>query len=236
MNVMLIRVAADLSRGGGRWNGPVDSTTNEFVYVAIPENSLVHAGFERPYSKLEPVLARFGVVLPDHLRARNMHLGPDFDHLTYGDAGQRGQQIREKLRPGDLMLFYSGLRDINRLPRLVYAIIGLFEIESFINAVDVSERDRDINAHSRRVLSREAADVIVKGRPERSGRLERCLPIGEYRHRAYRLKSQLIEEWGHLSSRDGYIQRSVRPPVLLDPSRCLRWIERKQPILIRANN
>lgn len=84
---MLVRVGADLSAGGGSWNGPVDSQTGEFTYVAIPENRPVHAGLEKPYAALVPALARFGVSLPAHLAGRHMHLDPDFDHLTYGEQG-----------------------------------------------------------------------------------------------------------------------------------------------------
>src|SRR5215471_6156202 len=71
-------------RGGGSWNAPVDSTSNEFAYVAIPEPRAIHAGMEKPYSALAPALSRFGVALPGHLRARHMHLDPDFDYLAIG--------------------------------------------------------------------------------------------------------------------------------------------------------
>ncbi len=233
---MLIRVAADLSRAGGSWNGPVDTKTREFAYVAIPEGSTVHPGLEKPYSKVEAVLSRFGVQLPDRLRVCNMHLDPDFEHLSYGDVGQRGQQIRDKLQPGDTVLFYAGLRDVNEAPRLVYAIIGLFEVEVIINAIDIGEQDRDINAHSRRILSRDSADVIIRGRVGKSGRLKQCLPIGEYRDRAYRVRSDLLEEWGGLSSKNGYIQRSVRLPLVLHPTRCLHWLDSQRSILIQGNN
>ena len=37
-------------RGGGSWNAPVDSTSNEFAYVAIPEPRAIHAGMEKPHT------------------------------------------------------------------------------------------------------------------------------------------------------------------------------------------
>jgi len=86
MKGLLVRVAADQSEGGGNWNGPVDSETGEFVYVSIPDDSTMRAGLEKPYRLLEPALARFGQRLPMHLGDRNMHLDPDFSHLTYGDC------------------------------------------------------------------------------------------------------------------------------------------------------
>ncbi|MGH8674911.1 MAG: hypothetical protein ACREVG_11440, partial [Burkholderiales bacterium] len=81
-----------------------------------------------------------------------------------------------------------------------------------------------------------AQDLIVRGRSGLSGRLERCLPIGEYRDRAYRVRRDLLDEWGGLSVRDGYLQRSARLPRFLDAPRFLRWMERQQPALIQANN
>jgi Nucleotide modification associated domain 3 len=94
---LLVRVGADRSGGGGSWNAPVDSASNEFAYVAIPETRAVRAGMEKPYSALAPTLSKFGVTLPDHLRARHMHLDPDFDYLSYGDQGARARQLRTKL-------------------------------------------------------------------------------------------------------------------------------------------
>lgn len=102
VNGLLVRVGADRSAGGGSWNGPVDRASGEFVYVAIPENSPVYPGIEKPYSMLTPMLARFGVRLPPHLQMRHMHLDPDFEHLTYGDQGERARQLRANLSAGDV--------------------------------------------------------------------------------------------------------------------------------------
>ena len=236
MNALLIRVAADLSLGGGSWNGPVDSHSREFAYVAIPENSAVHGGLEKPYSSLSAALAKFRVGLPPHLLSRNMHLDPDFEHLTYGDAGERAKQIRAYLDPGDTVVFYGALRDIHRSPQLVYAIVGIFVVDRLLAATEISQTERDINAHSRRVLEKDARDVIVVGRPGLSGRLEHCIPIGEYRDRAYRVRRDLIEQWGGLTVKDGYLQRSARLPRFLDSARFLSWLEAQEPILTQANN
>lgn len=236
MNALLVRVAADQSRAGGSWNGPVDSSSGTFAYVAIPEGLPVWPGLEKPYTGLVPILAKFGVAPPGHLVERHMHLDPDFGRLTYGDVGQRAKQIRTALSRSDRIIFYAGLRDIRGARGLVYAIIGLFEIDSFVPALDVREDNRDMNAHSRRVLRADADDLIVCGRPGVSGRLQHCIDIGEYRNRAYRVRSDLLQEWGGLSNRDGYIQRSARLPRLVDPSRFLRWFEMQRPVLVQANN
>jgi hypothetical protein len=236
MNALLVRVAVDRSVEGGSWNGPVDSVTGEFAFVAIPEQRPVHPGLEKPYAALAPVLERFGVRLPAHLAGRPMHLDPDFEHLTYGDHRERAKQLRAHLGLEDLVVFYAGLKDIRSAAGLVYAIIGLFVVDGFRIAADVPTGDRDMNAHSRRTLAPGAQDLIVVGRPGVSGRLRRCLPIGEYRDGAYRVRRDLLELWGGLSVKNGYLQRSARLPRLLDPPRFLDWLRTQEPSLMPANN
>jgi hypothetical protein len=236
VNALLVRVGADSSAGGGSWNGPVDGDSGDFAYIAIPETSPVHTGMEKPYSALTSVLARFRVELPAYLHLQHMHLDPDFAQLTYGDQGERAKQLRTTLHANDTIVFYAGLADVRGATELVYAIIGLFVVQDFLRATDIPARNRDSNAHSRRVLAPDAQDLIVRARPGVSGRLKRCVPIGEYRDRAYRVRRDLLDEWGGLSVRDGYLQRSARLPRFLDAPRFLRWIERQRPVLIQANN
>lgn len=236
MNALLIRVGADKSKDGGRWNGPVDIRSGKFVYVPIPEKQQVSAGMEKPYSAIAPLLSTFGISLPTHLCAQRMHLDPDFDHLTYGDTGERAKQIRDYLTPGDLIVFYAGLFDIRTNTRLVYAIIGVLVVEKFRLAIDVPPTERDINAHSRRVLKPNAQDLIVCAKAGVSGRLECCVQIGEWRDRAYRVKRDLLEKWGGLSVKDGYLQRSARLPKFNDPVRFQRWFELQEPTLLQVNN
>ena len=236
VNALLIRIGADSSGGGGSWNGPVDTQSGKFAYVPIPETHPVHAGMEKPYSALTPVLSTFGLSLPPHLGAQQMHLDPDFELLTYGDQGGRARQMRAYLHAGDLIVFYAGLFDVCGGARLVYAIVGVFVVEDMIQAADILANSRDINAHSRRILRADATDLIVRARPGVSGRLERCLPVGEWRDRAYRVRRDVIEAWGGLSIKDGYLQRSARLPQFIDPARFQRWLEAKNPVLIQTNN
>ncbi len=236
MKALLIRIGADKSKDGGRWNGPVDVQSGKFIYVPIPEKQRVNAGMEKPYSALADVLLTFGKSLPTHLCAQLMHLDPDFDHLTYGDTRERAKQIHDYLRAGDLIVFYAGLFDIHTSARLVYAIVGVFVVEKFRLAIDVASTERDINAHSRRVLKPDAQDLIVYAKPGVSGRLERCVQIGEWRDRAYRVRCDLLEKWGGLSVKDGYLQRSARLPKFNDPERFQRWFETTNPVFVQANN
>jgi Nucleotide modification associated domain 3 len=236
MNSLLVRVGVDSSRGGGFWNAPADGETKEFAYVAIPETKAVHVGVEKPYSALEPVLSKFGVALPTHLRTLYMHLDPDFDHLTYGDQGQRAKQLRGKLGRGDMIVFYSGLANVRGASRLIYAITGLFVVDEIIPATSIPITARDTNAHTRRILAEDSQDLIVCARPGVSGRLERCLSIGEWRDGAYRVRRDVLEAWGGLSVKDGYLQRSARLPEFLNPRRFRRWFESQEPTLLQANN
>jgi hypothetical protein len=134
---------------------------------------------EKPYNALAPALSKFGVTLPDHLRARHMHLDPDFDYLSYGDQGARASQLRTKLSQGDRIVFYSGLKDVHDSPRLVYAIVGIFVVDDIVLATSVPKSARNATAHSRRILAKGAQDIVVRGNQQLSGRLERCLPFGE---------------------------------------------------------
>jgi hypothetical protein len=165
-----------------------------------------------------------------------MHLDPDFTHLTYGDQGERAKQLCSKLSCGDMIAFYAGLADVHDNRKLVYAIIGLFVVNDIVPATSVPATDRDTNAHTRRILAENSTDIVVRARPGVSGRLRRCLPIGEWRDRAYRVRSDLLEIWGGLSVKDGYLQRSARLPEFLDPGRFIRWLDSQSPTLVQTNN
>lgn len=236
MNGLLVRVAADQSEAGGFWNSPVDSSTNEFVYVAISEDRPNHAGMEKPYSALTPYLTKMGITLPNHLASRNMHLDPDFDELTYGDQGKRAKQLQNNLRPGDLIVFYSGLADIRNRNLLIYAIIGFYVVKEIVLATSLHQSEWNINAHSRRELKAEDKDIIIRACSESSGRLKRCIPIGEYRDRAYRVTKDLLHEWGDISVKNGYLQRSAVLPRFKDAERFFRWWGKQHPVLIHSNH
>lgn len=224
MRGLLIRVGADSTEGGGRWNAPCDAKTGRYCYVPIPESKETVSGLETSYSAVEPALQTFGTSLPAHLTGRRMHLDPDFSHLTYGDRGRKGQQLATTLSRGDLLVFFGGFRDI-ATRNLMYAIFGLFVVSEVARAANREARVSHTNAHTRRVLARDADDVIVIGEAGVSGRLDRLLPIGEYRSRAYRVAVPMLEAWGGLSSHDGYLQRSAVFPEILDSSRFKRWLD-----------
>lgn len=244
MRGILVRVGIDQSFGG--WNAPADPETRRFAYVPIPEKTgtQFHPDCARLYSETLPAIESFrqrngshrsGLAAPDELFSKHMHLDPDFETLTYGDVGdRRGSEIRN-LHEGDLLVFYAGLRDIqSRKKKLIYAIIGLFVVHEIVD-VEVVAHDRwHENAHTRKI-KRGTSDIVVRAKPGESGRLRQFIPIGDYRSGAYRVWDHLQDAWGGLSVKDGYIQRSVRPPRLLDARRFYAWFRDQNPELVQDN-
>lgn len=244
MNGLLVRMGIDATYG--RWNAPVDTESREFVYVPIPEDQELTSGLERRYSEIIPILAKFSekrgkdidldLRFPRDMHNKNMHLDPDFDFLTYGDVGtSRGSEMTY-MHKGDIIAFYCSLRSIEpSLNRLVYALIGLYEVEEVVWALEIPKSRWKENAHTRRQHIR-ADDVIVRGKLGVSGRLQKCVPIGEWRNESYRVRNDLLDAWGGLSVRDGFIQRSAVPPSFLEPEKFYRWFRKLNIPLIQRNN
>jgi len=233
MNGLLVRVGIDSTDGG--WNAPVRMSSGDFAYVTITDTKSLRRGMARLYDEFVPVAARFGETLPESLLGKPTHLDPDFEQLTYGDQGQRGKRITSVLTAGDLLAFFAALRPVDGPARpLIYALIGLYIVEEIVPAKSVPRARWAENAHSRRVPS--DSDIVVRARTGVSGRLHRCIPIGEFRHRVYRVRKDLLKTWGGLDIKDGYLQRSVRLPAFLDAAKFYHWFLAQQPELIQRNN
>lgn len=245
MKGLLIRIGID--QAYGRWNAPTDAD-GRFVYVPIPEKlgTPFRAGLERRFGEVLPVLHRFcgehnldlhrDLRFPQALLAHAMHLDPDFECLTYGDDGRRRGAEVASMRDGDLLVFYGGLRPTYRCKqRLVYALVGVYLVEEVVPVGDVPAERWYENAHVRKATPGKS-DIVVRARPGVSGRLERCIPIGEWRGGAYRVRRDLLEAWGGLSVKDGYIQRSAVPPVLNNARQFLKWLESQDVALRQRNN
>ena len=228
MKGILIRVGIDATAGG--WNAPVDPETRKFVFLPIPEDEeKVRPALARHYNETIPALSRFHVHLPERLLGRPMHLDPDFKHLTYGDIHPRNIPLWN-LDPGDFLAFYAGMRSIRKEDKfLVYALIGFFLVDAVVNSKKVPKERWPESAHTRREPYQN--DVFIRARPGVSGLLKRCIPIGEYRDRSYRVKKEILTAWGGLQVKDGYIQRSGRTPEFKNPQKFLDWfIDYKIPL------
>jgi hypothetical protein len=242
MKAILVRIGVDQAYGA--WNAPVDPRTGQFVYVPIPDGAKKECAPRQAhgYNEVAAPLAEFaekfnvrGLRCPEGLRQRNMHLDPDFGHLTYGDNGiRRGARIAT-LGPDDLLVFYAGLRSIIHPSELVYALVGLFVVEEVVRAIDISVERRRENTHTRWTTISEN-DVVVRGKSGVSGRFDRCVVVGEWRDKAYRVCRRIEDAWGGLTVKNGYIQRSVVPPVFRDADRFYDWFQRQGTMLLKRNN
>ena len=234
MRGVLVRVGID--QAFGHWNAPVDPQTGEFVYVPIPDGAQ-RPGLETWYRDVVPALARYpGVSLPSALATKATHLDPDFAHLTYGDNGIRRGRGLSDLEDDDVVAFYAGLRPVRAWPDpLVYALIGVYRVREVVLLDSVPAKLWGQNAHTRRAEHR-GTDLIVRAKPGVSGRLQRCIPIGEWRDRAYRVRRDVLGAWGGLSCKGGYIQRSAVPPRFLEPDRFVGWLEKQGVAFVAENN
>jgi hypothetical protein len=246
MNGLLVRIGVDHSYG--KWNAPVDPVSGRFIYLPIPENAGTgfHPDLERRYEEFVPSLKSFctdhrrclhnDLRFPAQLLDCSVHLDPDFRHLTYGDDGARRGTAMKDMAHGDFLAFYAGLRPISPCEhKLVYALIGLYLVDTVIPVASVPQDRWHQNAHTRK-SKRGATDIVVTAQRGRSGRLEGCLPIGEWRNGAYRVTQEMLDAWGGLSVKDGYIQRSIVPPRFTDPARFLAWFEHQRGVLVERNN
>jgi len=246
MKAILVRVGIDHIYGG--WNAPMNPDTNEFIYVPINENekfSFIDNG-NRKFKELSSVLNKFcknhkvrlydELKFPKQLFEKTMHLDPDFDFLTYGDVGSKRGKGIFSLKKDDLIIFYAGLKPIHKIKdNLVYALIGLYYVDKIVLVNEITEKNRIKNAHTRRTWTGDS-DIVVFAQKEISGRLKKCIPIGEFRNKSYRVKKQILKEWGGIKIKDGYIQRSANPPFLNKPEKFIEWLNDKDIILINSNN
>jgi hypothetical protein len=233
MNGLLVRVGIDST--DGCWNAPMQLSSGQFAYVTITETKPLRDGMARKYNEFIPIAARYEERLPEPLLDQLTHLDPDFEELTYGDQGQRGRRISSLLTAGDLLAFFAALRPVDGPKRpLIYALIGLYVIKEIVPAKSVPRSRWAENAHTRRVPGDN--DIVVRAKPGVSGRLRRCIPIGELRNGVYRVRNDLLDTWGNLDIEDGYIHRSVRLPAFHDAATFYRWFLAQKPELVAENN
>lgn len=243
MNGVLLRVGCDSTEKGGRWIPPVDPRTWEYAYVPIPEGEYEHDTPCPTYERFEDNVRRFGVSLPPYLPpSRTVHMDPDFGSLSVGEPYHQGRglssrgRVLAELQLGDFIAFYASFLPTSTYgERLAYCLFGIFHIREITCVGELPLELRARCAHGRR--SGALKDLVVWADPRTSGRFPRAIPIGGFRERAYRVRRDLLEEWGGLAVRDGYIQRSAIPPRFCDPEKLLGWLESRVPrlALIRQN-
>jgi hypothetical protein len=113
--------------------------------------------------------------------------------------------------------------------------MGLYVVREVVPVAAVPAGRWYENAHVRRA-ARGATDIVVRAEPGQSGRFDRCVPIGEWRAGAYRVRPDVLDAWGGLSVKDGFIQRSAVPPMFTRPEQFLDWLQRQSVQLVSRNN
>ena len=237
MKGILLRVGADQTPAGGRYNAPVDPHTWRYAYVPISagEDQYEHIAPCPTFAMFQQSVANLDVTLPPHLDGHvKVHLDPDFDSLTYGEpylssSGRRASRGRliQSLRPGDFIAFFAAFHPTNDAYEhtLAYCLFAIFFVHRVVQVSDLPLDLRSTCAHGRRRHALD--DFVVQADPARSGRFPRAIPIGEFRDNAYRVRRDLLQAWGGLTVRNGYIQRSANPPRFSNPAHFLAWLHRR---------
>jgi hypothetical protein len=247
MKGVLLRVGCDSTKKGGKWNAPLNHLSLEYVYVPIAghEDNYQHLGDCPTYGSFCPKLQLLGVSLPPHLKPdTKVHLDPDFESLTFGEPyhhksgklSSRGQTL-DQLNLGDFIAFFAGFRPVGhpRSSPIIDCMFGILHVQSKRIVGNLPMDKRLSCAHGRRKGAEK--DLVILGDPKTSGRFQKVVPIGGYRDGAHRVYKELLREWGDLNVKDGYIQRSARPPLFLNPKKFLHWLNLQKRIspLLQSN-
>lgn len=171
MNVALLRVGIDMGCGG--MHSPLFKDGG-FEFLPIPDDD---GWDERTYGNTK---CRRGRKLVDYFSsrrhaaaaARAMHVDPEFSTFTYGDPTTPKRGL-SRLAPGDLLVFYAGMKgwDFEQPPALYLA--GFFEVKmaGFASQFPLDTVRREFAAnfhvrHSRLFAMQKDRLVLVKGTRE----------------------------------------------------------------------
>lgn len=256
---LLMRVGIDQTYG--EYNAPINPFTNDYIYLPIPQgedekNDVFKAGMRTSFDDILPHFESWcqqnGTVIefPKEQLNKGCHLDPDFDFSTYGDqATGRGLRVGD-LKKGDFLAFFASFKPITPCDHnLIYALYGIMVVDKVVRVADIPENEFHKNAHTR--VKEKIPDPlnpeylkpghwnpdhwVVFANPSLSGRFRTAIPIGEFRNRSYRVKKEILDEWGDIGVKDGFIQRSICPPWFTKPEQFLKWLESKQVELINSN-
>jgi hypothetical protein len=237
---LLIRVGIDQTYGN--YNAPLNPRTNDYMYLPIPQGKDTFIlDLETTYAAALPYFETWcqtnntKIKFPEHLENETCHLDPDFDYLTYGDqATGRGLRVGD-LKKGDFIAFFASFKPITPCEHnLIYALYGIMVVDNVLKVSDIPKNKFHMNAHTR-VNDRNPEHWVVFANPSLSGRFNRAIPIGEFRNGSYRVKQEILDVWGDIGVKDGFIQRSVCPPWFIKPEQFLKWIENQKITLINSN-
>ncbi|MFA4956781.1 MAG: hypothetical protein WC556_07380 [Candidatus Methanoperedens sp.] len=242
MRGLLVRVGIDQTYGG--WNAPCHAD-GAFCYIPMqPQNpELFDQGFKTTYDEFEQAYQHFTGAehpFPNWLHQAPCHLDPDFRFLTYGDREQRAKRILSFFKGSldNFIVFYASFAPMGRDQEpLVYAIMGFYRFQNVSRANQVPFDRRNLNAHTRLASYQRGDDIVIFADQNSSGRLKLLIPIGEQlANKHYYVQEKLFKAWGGISSRNGWIQRSVYLPHFCDPEKFMQWFDTQNPEFVHENN
>lgn len=219
--VVLLRVGIDTAAGGAL--GPV-FRDGSFEFIPIPDKyDLGPRTYGDTVGRSGKVLADY---LPENRRAAMsscaMHDDPEWETFTYGDP-TRPKAGLQRLVPGDLLVFYAGLRPYAFDGPPALYIVGYFEVELAGLAENMTPKDLhrcrgNFHVRHRRIFHRQRPYlVLVKG--DRNSRLlTRAVKISEVGHdRAGRPLHVLSKRMqGVFGDFDGKVSIQRSPPRWVD--------------------
>lgn len=223
MNVVLLRIGIDTGSGG--IHGPLFAD-GAFEYIPIPDG---HAVDERTYGN---TVGRHGGKLIDYFPAsmRNrmadqpMHVDPEFDTFTYGDPTTPKAGLRH-LKPGDLLVFYCGLRgwECPAAPSLY--LMGFFEVEKAGVASQYTKTELNrlfscnFHVRHRRVFQRQKESLVLVKGTRNSRLLPKAVRLSaDSKDRAGKpLKILSTDMQGIFGTFGGRLSIQRSPPRFVDP-------------------
>lgn len=234
MQVVLLRVGIDTGSGGIL--GPL-FRDGSFEFIPIEDRFKGGGVDRRTYGNTR---GRYRRTLIDYfppqrrekLSHQPLHLDPEFRTYTYGDPAKLKASL-QKLRLGDLLVFYAGLKGWDHERRPALYIIGYFEVTHAGRATDFTAAGlrglflNNFHVMHKAVFRKEQEQLVLVKGGRNSRLLNRARKIsilGKDRsgHPLYRLSPEARKVFGDFG-RHTSIQRS--PPRWVAPEYTTRAVK-----------
>lgn len=223
MKGLLLRVGIDTGSGGCLAPIFVDGS---FEFIPIPETRVTSE--KKVYANMKGRSGRpITDFIPKKIKYSQPHFDPEFNTYTYGDPTRTKRNQLSKLNPGDLLIFYAGLKPADRKEKPRLYVIGYFDILEIYDFQKISKLDYPSvfkklknNAHAKRYFKMKEMNieflesnlVIAKGNPKRSKLIAKALQLGDSNGnmlkellQIFGYKGSLVRAVGHWIEKE-YIQ------------------------------
>jgi len=224
MNVVLLRIGIDTGSGG--IHGPL-LANGTFDYIPIPDG---HAIDERTYGNTvgrhkRKLIDYFPPSIRSRMADQPMHVDPEFESFTYGDPTAPKAGLRH-LQPGDLLVFYCGLRGWDFACDPALYLMGFFEVRRAGIAADFTESElerlfsRNFHVRHRRIFERQRESLVLVKGTAASRLLETPVRIStEGRDRTGKPLKVLSPEMRRIfGDFDGHVSIQRSPPRWVEPN------------------